>query len=139
MKALVLNTLKQPLELQEVAVKQPEGNQVVAVVRAAALNHRDVWIKYGRYPGITLPTILGSDGLVEHEGVAYVVNPNIQWGKDPEVPSSNYKILGLEQWGTMAEQITIARDRLHPKPVHLTDHQAAALPLGGLTAYRALF
>ncbi len=139
MKALVLKALKNPLELDEVRPREPQTGELLANVKSAALNHRDLWIKYGQYPGIVLPTILGSDGVVEVDGSEYIINPNIDWGTDPQLPSTDYRILGLEQWGTMAEQITIAKHRLHPKPDHLSIDQAASLPLAGLTAYRALF
>ena len=139
MHALVLKALKHPLVYEEVELRTPSEEEVIAQVKAAALNRRDVWIKYGQYPGIVVPTILGSDGLVEVDGKTYLVNPNINWGDNPRFAAKDYQILGLEQRGTFATHIVINRDRLHPKPSHLSSAQAAALPLGGLTAYRALF
>lgn len=139
MHALVLKELEKPFVYEEVKLGDPNHGEVIAKVKAAALNRRDVWIKYGQYPGVVVPTILGSDGVVEVEGEEYVVNPNINWGDNPRFAGPNYQILGLEQRGTFATDIIIARHRLHPKPIHLSTVEAASLPLGGLTAYRALF
>ena len=67
------------------------------------------------------------------------MNPNIDWGHDPEVQSKNYTILGMPVNGTFTEYMLIEVDRLHHKPFHMDFLQASTLPLGGLTAYRALF
>jgi len=72
-------------------------------------------------------------------GSEVIINPNIDWGSDPEVQSSKYSVLGMPVNGTFAEYISVSLDRIHRKPAHLDFLQAAALPLGGLTAYRALF
>jgi NADPH:quinone reductase-like Zn-dependent oxidoreductase len=93
---------------------------------------------------------MGSDGagIVEEVGdekdqpwvgKEVVINPNIEWGPDLEVQSSKYTILGMPVDGTFAEYVLVPIDRLHHKPFHLDFLQAAALPLGGLTAFRALF
>lgn len=119
-------------------------------VKAAALNRRDDWIREGKYPNIKFGGILGSDGagIVEsvHDeadnawvGQEVVINPNIDWGPDLEAQSSKYTILGMPVNGTFAEYVVVPVDRLHHKPFHLDFLQAAALPLGGLTAFRALF
>jgi NADPH:quinone reductase-like Zn-dependent oxidoreductase len=68
-----------------------------------------------------------------------VINPNIDWGADLDTQSTKYTILGMPVSGTFAEYVTVGVDRLHHKPFHLDFLQAAALPLGGLTAFRALF
>ncbi|MBL7877112.1 MAG: zinc-binding dehydrogenase, partial [Cyclobacteriaceae bacterium] len=68
-----------------------------------------------------------------------VINPNIDWGSDLEVQSARYTILGMPTDGTFAEYVVVPIDRLHHKPFHLDFLQAAVLPLGGLTAFRALF
>jgi NADPH:quinone reductase-like Zn-dependent oxidoreductase len=72
-------------------------------------------------------------------GREVVINPNIDWGPDPDVQSKKYCILGMPVNGTFAEYCLVDTDRLQPKPFHLDFLQAAALPLGGLTAFRALF
>ncbi|MEN0048593.1 MAG: zinc-binding dehydrogenase, partial [Bacteroidota bacterium] len=68
-----------------------------------------------------------------------IINPNIDWGNDEAVQTLYYQILGMPENGTFAEYIAVKEDRLHDMPAHLTIEEAAALPLGGLTAYRAAF
>jgi NADPH:quinone reductase-like Zn-dependent oxidoreductase len=67
------------------------------------------------------------------------MNPNVNWGDNPAFQSFNYTILGMPTNGTLAEYCVLPTHRLHPKPIHLTDEQAATIPLAGLTAYRAVF
>jgi NADPH:quinone reductase-like Zn-dependent oxidoreductase len=55
------------------------------------------------------------------------------------VPGKNYRILGLPDDGTYAQYIKVPADHVFPKPSHLSHKEAAALPLGALTAYRSLF
>lgn len=113
-------------------------------VKAAALNRRDQWIREGMYPGIRFGCVLGSDacGVVEEgpekwNGKEVIINPNVNWGDDPEVQSSKYSVLGMPENGTLAEYISVPEHRLIAKPEHLNDEEAAALPLAGLTAFRA--
>lgn len=126
-----------------------EGKALVRI-KAAALNRRDDWIREGKYPNIKFGVTMGSDGagIVEEVfdevnqpwvGQEVVINPNIDWGPDPEAQSLKYTILGMPVNGTFAEYTLASVDRLHRKPVHLDFLQAAALPLGGLTAFRSLF
>ena len=138
MRALVFTGIKQPLEYKEI---EPQTNRPEAVevnVLAAALNRRDFWITLGMYPGIVFPTILGSDGCGMYKGKEVIFSPNVDWGSG-FFPDPAYKILGLEYHGTFAEKIWIPKSHIFQKPKHLTSQQAAALPLAGLTAYRALF
>jgi NADPH:quinone reductase-like Zn-dependent oxidoreductase len=149
MKALVL-TEQPEIALQEVAKPGIEAGKVLVKMQAAALNRRDQWIRVGLYPGMTYGCILGADGCgtVEEvgEGVAaswlgqeVVLNPNNHWGSSQAHQSAQYHILGMPSNGTFAEYLLISADRLQPKPAHLSVEEAAALPLAGLTAYRALF
>lgn len=138
MKALVLTALNTFPSVQEVAAPTPLAGEVVVDVIAAALNRRDYWITQGQYPGIELPLILGSDATVRYEGEHFLVNPNVDWGENERVQSANYSILGLPKQGSFAEKLAISIDKLHPLPAHLTAHEGAALPLAGVTAYRAL-
>lgn len=139
MKALILTQEKSLPEYKTVDDPIAKKGEVVLPLQAAALNHRDLWITKGQYPGIRLNTILGSDGVGEWNGEKYLINPNINWGDSETVQHFAYHILGMPTNGTFAEQIAIPKDRLHKIPKHLSTEQAAALPLGGLTAYRALF
>jgi NADPH:quinone reductase-like Zn-dependent oxidoreductase len=71
-------------------------------------------------------------------GREVIINPGSDWGPDPAAQGKDFKILGLPEDGTMADQIAVRADRLAPKPSHLSWEEAAALPLGGLTAWRAV-
>ena len=139
MKALLLSALHQPLDFQEIADPVPGPGEVLVRLHAAALNRRDWWITQGQYPKIQFPVILGSDGAGEYRGKPVVINPSLDWGDDPRFQGKSYRVLGLPDNGTFAEFIRVPRSNIAPKPEHLTWEQAAALPLAGLTAYRALF
>ncbi len=138
MKALVFEDVHHPVRFSEVAVPKLNEGEVWVDVMAAALNHRDVWITKGLYPGLQPGVVLGSDACVLYEGKQYLINPNVNWGPDPRVGGKSYSILGMPTHGTFCEKMAIAKDRLVPKPEHLSSVQAAAMPLGGLTAFRAL-
>jgi zinc-binding alcohol dehydrogenase/oxidoreductase len=139
MKALVLVGKDQPLSYQSVEKPIAGVGEVLVKLHAAALNHRDVWITKGLYAGIKYPTILGSDGAgTTEDGQAVILHPGMKWGDNPHFQSKSYEILGLPSDGTFAEYIKIGAEYVTPKPAHLTFEQAAALPLAGLTAYRAL-
>lgn len=151
MKALVLTSKEEGVTFQSEYAQPAAGpGEVLVRVMAAALNHRDVWITRGQYAGIKYPTILGSDGAGEVVAVGegadatllgqrVVINPNLAWGDNERFQGRQYTILGLPRDGTFAEYVAVGADRVHPVPVHLDIEQAAALPLAGLTAYRALF
>lgn len=149
MKALVL-TAPGTIELKEVPVPSIGPGKALVRIKGASLNRRDEWIREGKYPNIRFGGIMGSDGsgIVDEVGdekdqgwigQRVVINPNIDWGPDPEVQSNRYTILGMPVDGTFAEYVLVSVDRLARKPAHLDFLQASTLPLGGLTAYRALF
>jgi zinc-binding alcohol dehydrogenase/oxidoreductase len=130
---------------------RPAAGEAVVAIRAAALNHRDVWIKAGEYAGLKWPCIPGSDcaGVVVDvgEGVdaevwrerEVIINPSFNWGSNEAAQTAQFSILGLPREGTLAEKVCVPIDQLTAKPSHLTWEEAAALPLAGLTAYRAVF
>lgn len=138
MKALVLAGKDEKVVYRETADPKPAGEEVVVDLRASAMNHRDVWITHGLYPKITYPAILGSDGAGYWNDRAVIINPSLNWGPDPLVPSPDYEILGMPKPGTFAQKVAIDKRQLVAKPEHLSMEEAAAIPLGGLTAYRAL-
>ena len=150
MKALTLQQLKSPLELLDRPPLRPGPSEVVVALKAAALNRRDYWITQGMYPGIELPVVLGSDGagVVRETGSALgnywndrevIINPGWDWGDDQQVQSDSLRILGLPGDGTFAAEVSVPQEYLHAKPAHLDWHEAAAVPLAGVTAYRAVF
>jgi NADPH:quinone reductase-like Zn-dependent oxidoreductase len=151
MRAVVLRTVGAPevLRVEEVPDPRPDAGEAIVRLRAAALNHRDVWIRTGRYAGITLPIILGSDGagdVVETgagvdpawRGREVVIDPTLNWGLDERVQGEAFQILGLPRDGTYAELVRVPADALHDRPRHLTWEEAAAAPLASVTAYRAV-
>ncbi|MGO4888172.1 zinc-binding alcohol dehydrogenase family protein [Anaerobacillus sp. MEB173] len=151
MKAIVLREIGGPnqLKYEEVAIPSPKQGEVLVRLKYASLNRRDLWITYGMYPGMKLPSILGADGageivavgeqVTEHEvGNAVVINPGLNWGDHPAYNGPNFHILGMPTDGTYAEYVTVPAENVFPKPEYLSWEQAAALPLAGVTAYRAL-
>ena len=72
-------------------------------------------------------------------GREVIINPALDWGVNPRAQGSQFRILGLPDAGTFAEQCVVPVANLALKPSHLSWEQAAALPLTGLTAWRALF
>ncbi len=138
------------MDVAAVAAPVPAAGEVVVRLVAAALNHRDVWIKSGQYAGLKWPAIPGSDGAgtvattgagvsPEWIGRDVIVNPSFGWGESEAAQGKDFSILGLPRDGTLAEQIAVPATQVAPKPVHLSWTEAAALPLAGLTAWRALF
>jgi zinc-binding alcohol dehydrogenase/oxidoreductase len=149
MRAVQLAAVNQ-LAVATVPDPKPAPGEALVALRAAALNHRDVWIKAGQYAGLKWPCIPGSDGagtVMEcGEGVDptwrgrdVIINPSFGWGPREEAQGGQFSILGLPRDGTLAEKIAVPVGQLGAKPAHLTWEEAAALPLAGLTAYRAVF
>lgn len=149
MNALVLGAKNAPLILQERPDLQPGEGEAIVQVYAAALNHRDVWIQKGQYAGLKYPLIPGSDGAgvvvsASPDGASWVgkeviINPAFNWGNSPSHQHpKDFRILGLPDDGTFAEYVKVPVHNLAEKPVHLSFEEAAALPLAGVTAYRAI-
>ena len=152
MRALQLPAIHQPAVLCEVPTPAPGEGEILVKIHAAALNHRDVWIQQGQYAGITLPCTLGSDAAGEVAahgpgvtadapavGARVLINPGLRWGSDPRAQAKDFVVLGMPDPGTFAEYIVLPARYIRPLPAHLNFEQGAALPLAGLTAYRAAF
>lgn len=144
MKAITITQESEPLQFSEVPKPVIDEGECLIKLSASALNRRDQWIREGMYPGISYGTTLGSDGcgeVVEGPkswlGKMVIINPNNNWGNNPEVQSTSYTVLGMPKDGTLAEFIKVPTHRVHLKPQHLSVEEAAALPLAGLTAFRA--
>ncbi len=151
MQAIRMNEAGGPevLVLEQVADPEPGTGEVVVALKAAALNRRDVFVRKG-VAKVPLPLTPGSDGAgVVHkigagvsgvaEGDEVIILPSLAWGDDQRAPGPRFRILGGPDQGTYAEQIVIPAENVFPKPARLSWHEAAALPLAGLTAWRSLF
>ncbi len=136
------------LSLREVPDPEPGPGQAVVELRAAALNRRDVFLRKGIAPS-PLPVIPGSDGAGVirslgpgaagfSEGDEVVILPSLGWGGGEGAPQPGFRILGGPDDGTYAELVRVPAENLFPKPARLTWEETAALPLAGLTAWRAL-
>lgn len=150
MKAIVLNQKTYTLEIKDVEKPTLSGTDVLIKLKASALNHHELWSLKERDLKSDLNIIMGSDGagIIEEVGAGehnfkkgdeVIINPSINWGTNNSVQEQNYEILGFPKQGTFAEYISIDHQYVYPKPKHLSFEESAALPLAGLTAYRALF
>lgn len=139
MKAVVLTQEKQLPEFIDIDHPVIQEDEVIVALKASALNHRDVWITKGMYPGIKTPCVMGSDGVGTYDGKDYIINPGLYWGEDERFQADDFQVLGMPKDGTFAEAIAIEKKYLYEVPHHLDVYEAAALPLAGLTAYRTLF
>lgn len=154
MNALILEGIGEPLRMKIVPIPKLREGEALVKIRAASFNRRDWWIQQGNYAGLKFPITLGSDGAgvvaairainqAEAEkqwmGKAVIINPSLNWLDDSAAQPKDFSILGLPEDGTFAEYVRVPIYALFEKPKHLTFEEAAALPLAGLTAYRALF
>jgi zinc-binding alcohol dehydrogenase/oxidoreductase len=152
MKAVRLNELGGPenLHVEEIARPEPSEGEILVRVHRAAFNRRDVFITQNLYPGIVLPRTLGSDGAGEiaalgagvtgHAiGDAVVIDPELGWKPEDVIPAAGSVILGMPKDGTFAEFVVVPAANVYKKPDALSYDEAAAIPLAGLTAYRAAF
>lgn len=137
-----------PLEIREIKKPKPVKDQVLVRLHYAALNHRDLWVQKDSIP--QQPVILGSDGCGVIEdvgedadplliGAEVIINPSLNWGNNPIVQGDTFKILGYPDAGTFSDYICVSKKQIFEKPEHLSFEESAAVPLAGLTAYRALF
>lgn len=112
---------------------------VTVELRASALNWHDVLVRRGRY-GSVLPHVIGADGagVRRDTGEEVLIMPSLHWGDDDGAPAADWEVLGDHRPGTYAELVSVPVECLAPKPSAFDWIQAAALPLVGLTTYRAL-
>jgi zinc-binding alcohol dehydrogenase/oxidoreductase len=151
MKAVVLNKIGGPenLKIEDVATPEPLPGEVRVRLKTSALNRRDYWISIGKYPGMKPPCIAGSDGAGVIDAVGdggddsvigkeVVVYPAREWGNEEHRYGPTFRVLGMPDQGTFAEYICIPATDFYAKPAHLDWQQAAAIPLAGLTSWRAV-
>lgn len=139
MNAMMLFNPGQLLTMAEMDTTLPSIGDVYIKLRAAALNKRDYWITQGKYPGLVFPLILGSDGAGLFQDREVIFNPGTNWGDDDRHFGPGFKIIGMPDNGTLAEYVKVPEVNLYDKPAHLSWAEAAALPVAGVTAYRAIF
>ncbi|KAI8810372.1 hypothetical protein BJ742DRAFT_801624 [Cladochytrium replicatum] len=149
-----------PISVESVPLPEVAPGHVVVRLYAAALNHRDVFMRQGLYPGIQFNSVCGADGagLVvavnpkspKHSallGTAVIIPPSVGWDSDPRTPEdiTEFRLLGqLPLPGTFAQYIVFNADLVLPirpspnasVPLRWSDY--AAIPLAGLTAWRAV-
>lgn len=135
----------------------PRGDEVVVRMRAAALNHVDLWTSSGALGiDISFPFVLGADGSGEIEqvgeeaadlrpGTPVLINPALacgscEWcGRGQESLCLSFRMLGEHVDGTFAERVRLPARNVFPFPEHLSFAEAAALGVTFITAYRMLF
>lgn len=151
MKALLLESADGPesTRVADVETPEPKAGEVRVAIRAASMNHREMWIARGLYPGMTLPSTMGCDGAgvvdmigKDVSGVSLgdevVIYPGRNWGSNRHAPHPEFGLLGMPYPGTIAEFICVPAENIAPKPKGMTWEEAAATVLTGLTAWRAL-
>jgi NADPH:quinone reductase-like Zn-dependent oxidoreductase len=131
------------LRLGERPAPEPGDGWTTVQVKAAALNHHDLWSLRG--VGLaeeSLPMILGCDaaGIDEdgNEVVVHAVISDPSWTGD-ETLDPKRSLLSERHQGTFADRVAVPVRNVVPKPSSLSFEEAACLPTAWLTAYRMLF
>jgi zinc-binding alcohol dehydrogenase/oxidoreductase len=120
------------LRFEDAPDPEPKPGEVVVSLRAASLNHLDIWIRKG-LPSVPKPRILGADGagVRMDTGQEVVINPGLEHG-------DRILVIGEHMDGTHAELVSVPETNLYPLPEGLSFEEAAAFPLVFETAYRML-
>jgi NADPH:quinone reductase-like Zn-dependent oxidoreductase len=131
------------LEIGERPDPEPPAGWTTVQVKAASLNHHDLWSLRGiGLSKDSLPMILGCDAAgVDEDGNEVVVHSVISsddW-RDDETFDPKRSLLSERHQGSLAERVAVPKRNLVPKPPELSFEHAACLPTAWLTAYRMLF
>jgi NADPH:quinone reductase-like Zn-dependent oxidoreductase len=131
------------LEVGERPDPEPREGWVPVRLRAASLNHHDLWSLRGvGLPAERCPMVLGCDGAgVLEDGTEVVVHAVVgdpDWRGDETLDPKRTLLSELHD-GTLAEVVLVPRGNVVPKPAELSFEEAACLPTAWLTAYRMLF
>lgn len=144
------------LEIMELPNPAPGPGEVVVGVRAAALNHLDLWTLTGTIGEVPFPHVLGADGAGEvasvgegvrgiRPGARVVINPGVSCGgcercrAGEQSECTTFRMIGEHLPGTFAEKVVVPAANVFPMPAHLSFEEAAALGTTFITAYRMLF
>lgn len=157
MRAAVFSEFGGPerVHLEEMEKPEPGPGEVRIAVRAAAMNHLDLWIRRGLPLKITMPHIGGSDMAGEVDavgagvegvepGTRVVVDPSLgyHWydGTPPGegLPSPEFRIMGEHTQGGFAEYCVVPAANLMGIPEDVAFETAAAASLVSVTAWRGL-
>ena len=139
---------------EEVPLPQIKNDNVLVEIKAAAINHLDIWVRKG-IPGISLPMVIGSDGAgviseIGEEvtgfkiGDEVIINPLLFCGcckaclESKENQCSSMGMLGETTNGTNCEFISVNQRNLLKKPTNISFESAASFPLAGQTSYQML-
>jgi NADPH:quinone reductase-like Zn-dependent oxidoreductase len=119
------------LRYEDAPDPEPRPDDVLIHLRAASLNHLDVWVRRGR-PSVPKPRILGADGAgVDDSGRRVLINPGLEH-------RDRITVIGEHTDGTHAELIAVPASNVYPIPGDLSFEEAAAFPLVFETVYRML-
>ncbi|ESA43054.1 NAD(P)-binding protein [Neurospora crassa] len=147
-----------PLQLNTIPKPTPGPGELLIRLRSCALNHRDLFIRQHLYPGISFeqPFLADGYGVVESTGPSVspaasqlvgkpvLITPSRGWISSPDGPddpNQPWTVIGSSQLtdaGTGQEYIVVPEAEAVPAPEHLSAAEGAALPLVGLTGWRAL-
>ncbi|MEX2211476.1 MAG: zinc-binding dehydrogenase [Gaiellaceae bacterium] len=121
------------LRYEDAPDPQAAPGQVLVELRAASLNHLDIWIRKG-LPSVPKPRILGADGagIRADTGERVVINPGLDHG------DGRITVIGEHTDGTHAELVAVPEESVYPLPEGMSFEEAAAFPLVFETAYRML-
>lgn len=137
------------LRIEELPDPEPRPGEVLVKLEYAAVNRRDIWLRSGPQMQWAMPFVPGSDGagviaglgegVVDlEEAQEVVIYPCLNWGPHVDFAGDSFEILGGPTDGTYASLIRIPAENVLPKPSNISFEEAAAFPLAGLTAWRAL-
>ena len=126
MKAILVKQTGGPevMELVELPVPEPKANEAVVRLAASGVNFIDVYHREGRYK-VPLPFIPGQEGAGQVVAV----------GSDVKSVKIGDRVAWTTTLGSYAEYVAGAADRLVPIPAGVSDQQAAATMLQGMTAH----
>ena len=145
------------LKIDDISIPQMQPNEILLHIKAAALNHLDLWVRKG-IPGIPLPLIMGSDGSGTIADIGKKIKTSYNFKINDEVfiapirscgdceycrsdrdnLCTQFQIPGESAQGTMSEFVAVDARYVLPKPKNLSLQKTAAFPLATLTAYHML-